>query len=125
MSRSPKKIPRGAVAAIEHALARWSDPETMRGIRVSSFSRGIRQYAGVLVPGCFYKGKNGGYCFLDDCGKDACQRECEYLLEVRTILAQLKRKGISITGAQKVMIDEALENLEIPDTTQTCLGDWP
>lgn len=106
-------------------MATWSDPDTMRGVGSKTFNSRIRFYAGVMVPGCFFKKRSGGSCYLDECGKDACQRECEYLLEVHSILSRFKKKGISITGAQEEVLEEAFENLQVPATSQTTLSDWP
>ena len=110
---------------LSEALAKWSDPATMRNIGTKSLNSRIRFYAGVLVPGCFFKKRSGGSCYLDDCGKDACQRECEYLLEVQSICSRFKKKGISIVGSQEPVLDQALENLQVPATSQTTLSDWP
>ncbi len=106
------------------ALAKWSDPDTMRGIGSNIFSSRLRQYAGVIVPACFFKKRSGGRCYLDECGKDACQRECEYLLEVHSIVTRFKKKGISVVGAQEEVLEEALDNLNTT-TSQTILSDWP
>mgnify|MGYP001228688409 CR=1 FL=1 len=112
-----------SVAGLKAALARWSSPETLRNVRPYNHSSDrIRYYAGVLVPGCFYNRR--GRCYLDECGKDACQRECEYLFEVLTVLRRFKKKGISLEGAQERMLCEAEENLKLPATEQTNLSDW-
>ena len=110
---------------LKTALAKWSDPDTMRGIGSKTLRSRIRFYAGVMVPGCFFKKRAGGSCYLDECGKDACQRECEYLLEVQSICSRFKKKGISIVGAQEEVLDQAFENLDVPATSQTTLSDWP
>lgn len=111
---------------LKEALAKWSDPDTMRGIGSKTLKSRIRFYAGVMVPGCFFKKRAGGSCYLDECGKDACQRECEYLLEVQSICKRFKKKGISIVGAQdELLLGEATANLQEPDTSQTTLSDWP
>ncbi|AXF52004.1 MAG: hypothetical protein [Circular genetic element sp.] len=112
-------------ARVKSALAMWSSPETLRGIGKTSFNARIRLYAGVLVPGCFFKKHAGGDCYLDECGKDECQRQCEYLLEVHSIVARFKKKGISVVGSQDEVLDQAFENLDVPATSQTNLSDWP
>lgn len=109
---------------LEAALAKWSDPDTMRGVGSNVFMSRLRQYAGVIVPACFFKKRSGGRCYLDECGKDACQRECEYLLEVQSIVTRFKKKGISVVGAQEEVLEEALDNLNT-STSQTTLSDWP
>ena len=110
---------------LDAALAKWSDPDTMRGIGSNVFMSRLRLYAGVIVPACFFKKRSGGRCYLDECGKDACQRECEYLLEVQSIITRFKKKGISIVGSQEEVLQEAFENLQVPATSQTTLSDWP
>ncbi len=110
---------------LDAALAKWSDPDTMRGIGSNVFMSRLRLYAGVIVPSCFFKKRSGGRCYLDECGKDSCQRECEYLLEVQSILSRFKKKGISIVGSQEEVLEEAFENLQVPATSQTTLSDWP
>ena len=110
---------------LKSALAKWSDPDTMRGLDSKTIKSRIRFYAGVMVPGCFFKKRAGGNCYLDECGKDVCQRECEYLLEVQSILSRFKKKGISIVGCQEEALEEAFENLQVPATSQTTLSDWP
>ena len=113
-------------ARVKSTLAMWSSPETLRElVKRSTLNSRIRLYAGVLVPGCFFKKRAGGSCYLDECGKDACQRECEYLLEVQSICSRFKKKGISIVGSQEEVLEEAFENLDVPATSQTTLSDWP
>ena len=113
-------------ARVKSTLAMWSSPATLREIvKRSVLNSRIRLYAGVLVPGCFFKKRAGGSCYLDECGKDACQRECEYLLEVQSICKRFKKKGISIVGSQEEVLEEAFENLDVPATSQTTLSDWP
>lgn len=113
-------------ARVKSTLAMWSSPGTLRElVKRSVLNSRIRLYAGVLVPGCFFKKRAGGSCYLDECGKDACQRECEYLLEVQSICKRFKKKGISIVGSQEEVLEEAFDNLDVPATSQTTLSDWP
>ena len=119
-----RRLRESSDAALKAALARWSDPETMRNVGPYSNAKRVRYYAGVLVPGCFFDRGRKSFCHLDECGKDACQRECEYLLDVQTILRSLKRRGISCVGAQEKLLEEALENLQEPSSEQASLSDW-
>lgn len=86
----------------------------------------IRNYAGVLVPGCFYQRTQWDDCKLyqQSRGKEQeCERTCEYLWHCRKTLKRLFDRRI-MDGPDTKFAREAEQNHQELDTDQSSLSDW-
>ena len=86
----------------------------------------IRNYAGVLVPGCFYQRTQRDDCKLyqQSLGKEeTCESTCEYLWHCRKTLLRLFNRRI-MDGPDTKFSSEYKQNLEEPLADQPSLSDW-
>ena len=86
----------------------------------------IRNYAGVLVPGCFYKRTQWDDCKLyqQSRGKEhECESTCEYLWHCRKTLKRLFDRRI-MDGPDTKFARETEQNHQELDSDQSSLSDW-